>query len=134
MKLNQKIIAQEAKIKELSEKYFKLLDYYKKVKQSSIKFRVTRKLDRVFSAIYAILDSSDNGTSLTHKIALFFKTMFKWALSGFKLEEAQTQVARLEICKHCPELIKPNMQCRLCGCLMKNKVKIAGASCPLAKW
>jgi hypothetical protein len=88
----------------------------------------------VFSAIYAILDSSDNGTSLTHKIALFFKTMFKWALSGFKLEEAQTQVARLEICKHCPELIKPNMQCRLCGCLMKNKVKIAGASCPLAKW
>ena len=134
MKLNQKIIAQEAKIKELSEKYFNLLDDYKKLKQSSIKFRVTRKLDRVFSAIYAILDSSDNGTSLTHKIALFFKTMFKWALSGFKLEEAQTQVARLEICKHCPELIKPNMQCRLCGCLMKNKVKIAGASCPLAKW
>ena len=134
MKLNQKIIAQEAKIKELSEKYFKLLDDYKKLRQSSIKFRVTRKLDRVFSAIYAILDSSDNGASLTHKIALFFKTMFKWALSGFKLEEAQTQVARLEICKHCPELIKPNMQCRLCGCLMKNKVKIAGASCPLAKW
>lgn len=134
MKLNQKIIAQEAKIKELSGKYLKLLEDYKKLKQSSIKFRIASKLDRLFSAIYAILDSSDNGTSLIHKVTLFFKTMFKWALSGFKLEEAQTQVARFEICKHCPELIKPNMQCRLCGCLMKNKVKIAGASCPLKKW
>ena len=41
---------------------------------------------------------------------------------------------RFEICKGCPELIPVTHQCKKCGCMMKQKTKLANASCPLGKW
>ena len=43
---------------------------------------------------------------------------------------------RLKICEDCPNLQKPLYRCSECGCFMKIKTKIKGASCPLPekKW
>ncbi len=41
---------------------------------------------------------------------------------------------RLKICSECPRLFKPTYTCKECGCFMKIKTKILGASCPLGKW
>jgi len=43
-------------------------------------------------------------------------------------------LARLEICKQCPELISLTNQCKKCGCFMNLKTKLEKATCPLGKW
>ena len=42
--------------------------------------------------------------------------------------------ARLDICKSCPELIRFTGQCKKCGCFMKIKTRLQGATCPIGKW
>jgi hypothetical protein len=41
---------------------------------------------------------------------------------------------RLDICKSCPELIKPTSTCKKCGCFMKLKTHLKYAECPIGKW
>ncbi len=41
---------------------------------------------------------------------------------------------RYAICKECPSFVPLTTQCRECGCIMKAKVKLPHASCPLDKW
>lgn len=41
--------------------------------------------------------------------------------------------SKLEICMSCDELTS-NFKCNVCGCLMKIKVNIPFAKCPLSKW
>lgn len=41
---------------------------------------------------------------------------------------------RYSICQMCPEFISLTTQCKKCGCIMKLKTKIEGATCPLEKW
>lgn len=43
---------------------------------------------------------------------------------------------RYSICKSCPQFIPVTTQCKECGCIMKAKVKLPHASCPLdpPKW
>ncbi len=41
---------------------------------------------------------------------------------------------RLEICKACPQLLKPINMCKQCGCIMNAKAKLPHAYCPLGKW
>lgn len=43
-------------------------------------------------------------------------------------------VARLQICRECPRLFKPTMQCKECGCFMRIKTRLKSASCPIGKW
>lgn len=59
-----------------------------------------------------------------------------WDLFNKKMGrvDAKTYEERIEICKTCPELIKVTFQCKKCGCFMKEKSKLADASCPLSKW
>ncbi len=45
--------------------------------------------------------------------------------------EAQT---RYDVCKPCENFIALTSQCKLCGCLMKMKVKLKTATCPDGKW
>lgn len=49
-------------------------------------------------------------------------------------EEAAILQERLDTCEGCPELRKPFDQCAACGCFVKAKVRLKGASCPLGKW
>jgi len=48
--------------------------------------------------------------------------------------DSETYKKRIDICANCPELIKTTFQCKKCGCLMKQKCKLADATCPLNKW
>lgn len=54
-------------------------------------------------------------------------------MSQEKSEETYHQT-RLEICKQCPRLFKPTMQCKECKCFMRIKTRIKSASCPIGKW
>ena len=114
-------------------KYRSMKQKYMELEQSTIKYRIRKRTDSFWSIVAVFLNSSEQGTSLPRKLNMFFKTMWAWARSGFKLSSEQTSQARFEICKACPELVN-NKQCNLCGCFMEKKVKIESASCPLKKW
>ncbi len=59
-----------------------------------------------------------------------------WDLLNPQIPRSPDNVAaeRLAICKACPRYRKRAGQCKECGCIMPQKVKLAGASCPLGKW
>jgi len=117
-----------------SDKYFKLREEFIELKTSSLKFKIKKKTDRIFSVLLVFLKTSEGGVTLGARLKMFAKTMWSWARNGFKLEDEQTSQARLEICEECPHLKKPSFQCDMCGCMMKKKTKISGAACPLSKW
>lgn len=48
--------------------------------------------------------------------------------------DEETANKRYKICIECPELIQSTKQCKKCGCFMKVKTKLKGASCPIGKW
>jgi hypothetical protein len=50
------------------------------------------------------------------------------------VEDENLGKERFEICKACPELIKLTASCKKCGCFMKAKTKLQGATCPIGKW
>lgn len=59
-----------------------------------------------------------------------------WDLFNKKMNRVSSKIQdeRLKICEECPQFIKLTSQCKKCGCLMKQKTKLADASCPLNKW
>lgn len=59
-----------------------------------------------------------------------------WDLFNKNLGRVESTIAkeRYNICLSCPELIKLTSQCKQCGCIMNQKVKLPNASCPLGKW
>ena len=59
-----------------------------------------------------------------------------WDLFNKKMRRVNSKNydERIEICRGCPELIKLTFQCKKCGCFMKEKSKLADASCPIGKW
>ena len=117
-----------------SEKYFKLRKEFIELKTSSLKFKIKKNTDKVFSVLLVFLKTSEEGITFKDRLKMFVKTMWAWARNGFKLEEEQTAQARLEICEDCTHLNKVSYQCDMCGCMMEKKTKISGASCPLSKW
>jgi hypothetical protein len=47
-------------------------------------------------------------------------------------KDEQQMIDRWRICRECPELHAGI--CGQCGCVMKLKVKLKDATCPLGKW
>lgn len=50
------------------------------------------------------------------------------------INEEKYYETRLKICKRCPRLFRPTMQCKECGCFMRVKARLKSASCPIGKW
>lgn len=50
-----------------------------------------------------------------------------------KVDDAEESM-RYSMCQDCPEFIKLTTQCKKCGCVMKGKVKLKEAVCPIGKW
>ena len=115
-----------------SKKYTEMRNRYVAEREKRLPIKIENKWNSIKYG-FQVLVSSEHGTSLPKKIGMFLSTALKWARNGFKLEEAQVSERRLKICEACPELTK-DYQCRVCGCLMKKKTKLSGASCPLNKW
>jgi len=124
----------EKALTECSEKLAETRAQLIKVTNSKLLFKIEKKWTTFWSFISVFLDPGESKTSLREKLVMFLKTMWAWTRNGFKLEEEQVALRRFEICKGCPELKKPDNQCKLCGCMMEKKTKLAGASCPLKKW
>ena len=64
------------------------------------------------------------------------KKVRPWDMFNKKMGRVDSEIykSRVEICQGCPELMKTTFQCKKCGCFMKQKAKLADASCPLEKW
>ena len=107
---------------------------YAQLRYSLWRYRLKDKWDTLWATILVIADPHNQPTTPGQKFKSFAKTMWAWARSGFKMSDEQTASKRLEMCRGCEHLILPQHQCSMCGCMMKNKVKIQDASCPLKKW
>ncbi len=59
-----------------------------------------------------------------------------WDLFNKNMNRAPSSVQqeRLSICQSCPFYRKKVNQCKKCGCIMPQKVKLADAFCPVHKW
>ncbi len=59
-----------------------------------------------------------------------------WDLLNPNTEFASDELesTRYSLCNDCPEFIRMTTQCKQCGCIMKAKVKLLHATCPLGKW
>jgi hypothetical protein len=64
------------------------------------------------------------------------KKVRPWDLFNKKMPRATEELfnKRLDICMSCDKLIKLTKQCKMCGCFMEQKTKLAHASCPAGKW
>ena len=114
-------------------KYSNMRQKFVESERSKLSYKIRKYSDKFWSVVSVFITSSESQTTLRQKVWMFIRTMGSWAKNGFKLEDAQTSVARLEICKACPHLTA-EAQCEICGCFMKKKVQVSGASCPLNKW
>jgi len=52
----------------------------------------------------------------------------------FDIVDQKIAQSRYDICKSCHEFNSLLHTCKLCGCLMKLKVKLNNSVCPLKKW
>lgn len=59
-----------------------------------------------------------------------------WDLFNKDMNRASSAVVleRLSVCQSCPFYRKKIDQCKKCGCIMKQKTKLADAFCPVHKW
>lgn len=78
-----------------------------------------------------------NRTGILFKVKSFVKHVVTNALFLVQhhklLTKKEKATWRYDICAQCPELL-PSGFCRVCGCNMKLKTKLAMAECPLGKW
>ena len=125
--LNRNLAACDESNKNLKELLQKEID-------SHLSNKIKKKWNKFWSVMAVFLTPGHTETTLLKRLSMFFKTMWKWARSGFKLEDEQVAISRFQICLTCPYLKKETKQCTLCGCMMEKKTKIMGASCPVQKW
>jgi hypothetical protein len=59
-----------------------------------------------------------------------------WDLFNKSIGRVEEELAesRLAICEACPRYRKRLGQCKECGCIMPQKVKLPNAYCPLGQW
>ncbi len=64
------------------------------------------------------------------------KPVRPWDLFNKNMNRAPSNIQqeRLSICQTCPFYRKKIGQCKKCGCIMPQKVKLADAACPVGKW
>jgi len=60
----------------------------------------------------------------------FAADLTKYIKEGAPNVSAENYQARLDACASCPFLIKSNMRCGKCGCLIEHKAKWKTTNCP----
>jgi hypothetical protein len=62
------------------------------------------------------------------------RSLWRWALTGFKVSDRKETKRRLAICLECPEFDPKQGRCKICGCVAKLKSRLASDHCPINKW
>lgn len=62
----------------------------------------------------------------------FSKSVAGWVASGLKITKTEVFEQRMVECYACPEI--SNGRCRICGCFVHGKGKMASEHCPKGKW
>lgn len=67
------------------------------------------------------------------KMKGFYEKQALRAKQNFIISDEQFQ-ERIEICKTCEHFVDWSSQCKVCGCIMNLKARLAGRDCPEGKW
>tara|TARA_R100000789_G_C2935442_1_gene130447 strand:+ start:237 stop:605 length:369 start_codon:yes stop_codon:yes gene_type:complete len=68
--------------------------------------------------------------SLFQMMRSFTKELTKYIAEGAPNVSPEDYADRLDMCEVCPHLIRNNMRCNLCGCLIEHKAKWQTTKCP----
>jgi len=68
--------------------------------------------------------------SLFKMISSFAKDLTTYVQQGAPNVTTKDYVQRLEACNNCEHILKPQMRCGLCGCLLEHKAKWKTTTCP----
>lgn len=98
-------------------------DYIKEYFEKNGEFTVTEEEIIKFSEILSVL------VSIKSKAEDSDFPSVRPPVSSLK-----TQEHRKSICNRCPEFIKKDASCGLCGCVISDKVIDPGAKCPALRW
>lgn len=84
-------------------------------------------------------DASDNQLvdgepGIVVKMASATKAYTRWALNGFRERTDEERFALTLICSQCDKYNAEKNTCRVCGCGLPQKIKMATEKCPLGKW
>lgn len=71
--------------------------------------------------------------ALTTRVVNYATEHAKWIAAGCPVRAKDDQAAALEKCAAC-EYKTAEDACRMCGCRLKAKVRLATAHCPLGIW
>lgn len=104
-------------------------EYYYDYQTSSINGK--KKID--VSGIIKATKTKEKPEPKTREVRPWDLFKSKDSPEGARVSE-EVQKERYDICTECPEFVKLTGQCKQCGCFMKAKTRLAGASCPLNKW
>lgn len=84
--------------------------------------------EKMMKQALALRDKTEAPPTILEKAVNFTKSMVGFAKSGFKFAPEEVIKERLNICGQCPNY--DNGSCRLCGCTLQAKVRIATSVCP----
>lgn len=68
--------------------------------------------------------------SLFNMISSFARDLKEYVKQGAPNVTTEDYVQRLEACNNCEHVLKPQMRCGLCGCLLEHKAKWKTTTCP----
>jgi len=70
------------------------------------------------------------GPSMFSMIGSFARDLKEYIKQGAPNVTTEDYVARLQACDSCEHILKPQMRCGLCGCLLEHKAKWKTTTCP----
>lgn len=59
------------------------------------------------------------------------RSLWAWAVDGFRVASDEEQARRRSICATCAEWVPADRRCRICGCHTDAKIALRTAQCPL---
>ena len=68
--------------------------------------------------------------NMFNMVSSFARELKTYLLNGAPNVTTEDYIERLEACNSCEHLIKPQMRCGLCGCLLEHKAKWKTTECP----
>lgn len=95
---------------------------------------VKSKHKKIVAVCRANSASAQNEPGLLEKAVSVSKAYTKWALSGFRERTDDERFAVQLICLRCDKYDAAKVACKVCGCNLPEKIKMATENCPLKKW
>lgn len=87
---------------------------------------------KVLSPRERIVRECGGGTGLLAKATSYSVAYLRWTAAGRPHRTTEEQASTLAICQSCEHFDAD--KCGLCGCWLRQKIKMATENCPIQKW